>query len=310
MILTITPNTAIDRAVEVVDFEVGSTAKGRLVQCLPAGKGVNISRALAALGAPSIVSGFVGRQDAGLFEAAFEGTPAEPAFVTVDEPTRFDTTIIDPARNTVTHVREMGFRVTPADLERLRGRLAELVARASTVVIAGSLPPGMTPADLRGLMAWCAEGGRRVCVDTSGPALRAAVDAGCALIKPNETELAELTGAAPRGSEEAAEIAKRLLDRVDIVVVTLGAAGAAAVGRDGAWLARAAVASEDVVNTVGCGDAFLAGFCTELDAGRPLPECLRSGVACGSACALTPGSGVVDAETFARLRAAAEVARG
>ncbi len=308
MILTITPNTAIDRAIEVANFRVGDTTKGRVVEILPAGKGVNISRTLCTLGKPSIVSGFVGWGEEAMFEQAFAGTPAQVALVSVDEPTRFDTTIIDPVDNTVTHVRELGFNVGAGDLERLHAKLDELLPATSIVVIAGSLPPGMEPTALVSLIDHCAAGGRRVCVDTSGPALAAAAEHGCALVKPNDVELAEISGAQVNGVDAAVREARKLLDRIEIVVVSLGPEGAVCVTRDGAWCARADVPAEDVVNTVGCGDAFLAGFCAGLDDAAPMDECLRRGVACGSACALTAASGTIERATYERLCARARSA--
>ena len=62
-----------------------------------------------------------------------------------------------------------------------------------------------------------------------------------------------------------------------------------------------------MVNTVGCGDAFLAGFLFGLDAGQPLDVCLRQAVACGAASTLTPSAGSVKPEDVERLAAQARV---
>ena len=309
MILTITPNTAIDRAIEVADFRVGGTMKGRVVAVLPAGKGVNISRTLSALGKPSVATGFVGRGDQQQFVESLAGTRATVDLVPVREPTRVDTTVIDPVNSTVTHVREQGFLVDGDDLARLYEKLDALLPRASTVVVAGSLPPGMEPTALTSLIDQCRGKGRRVCVDTSGRALAAAVEHGCGLVKPNAEELSEICGARPATAAEAAEQARKLLATVGIVIVSLGSDGAVCVTREQAWAAAAPVAPARVVNTVGCGDAFLAGFCGGLDDGEDLDECLRRAVACGSACTLTSESGSIQRQEFEAMYATTRTVR-
>jgi len=303
MILTVTPNTAIDRTIEVPHFHVGGTLKGRVVARAPAGKGVNVSRTLAALGAGSVVSGFVGAEDEAAFRRSFDHTPARVELAPVSQPTRQDTTLIDPANGTVTHVRERGFTVDAHDLARLEAKLDEVLPAVSIVVIAGSLPPGMDGGALAARIAQCKRAGARVCVDANGPGLAAAVQEGCALIKPNAEELADLTGRPVRSAQDAAQQARTLLDQVDVVVVSLAEEGAVCVTSRGAWQGRVLVPQDQVVNTVGCGDAFVGGFLYGLDRGDAIPDCLAMALACGSANALTASAGTVDADAVERLRA-------
>lgn len=309
MILTITPNTAIDRTIEVANFRVDDVAKGRVVAFVPAGKGANISRVLSTLGAPSILSGFAGRDDADRYKRSFADSRAQVDLVAVAEPTRFDTTVIDPVQNTVTHIREEGFHIESDDLARLQGKLDEILPSISTVAIAGSLPPGMTPAALMGLIDQCRSHECRVCVDTSGPALAATAEHGCSLIKPNAEELAEICGAPIDSVEAAVAESRKLSKHVEIVLTSLGADGAVCTMATAAWSAQSPIPSNEVVNTVGCGDAFLAGFLFGLDAGQPFDACLRQAVACGAASTLTPSAGSVEPGDVERLARQAQVER-
>ena len=303
MILTVTPNTAIDRTIEVPHFHVGGTLKGRVVARSPAGKGVNASRTLAALDTPSAVSGFVGAEDEPAFRRSFDHTPARVDLVPVSQPTRRDTTLIDPVNATVTHVREQGFTIDGQDLARLEAKLDEVLPTVSTVVIAGSLPPGMDGDALAARIAQCKRAGARVCVDANGPGLAAAVEEGCALIKPNAEELAGITGRPVHWAEDAAGQARTLLGQVEIVVVSLAEEGAVCVTSEGTWQGRVLVPQDQVVNTVGCGDAFVGGFLYGLDRGVDMADCLAMALACGSANALTASAGTVDARAVERLRA-------
>ena len=95
---------------------------GRLVRTLPAGKGVNVSRILNTLGTASIATGFVGSGEISAYEKSFSGTLVETDFVTLDEPTRENVTIVDPSRGE-THVREEGPAVSPEHIRLLDEKL-------------------------------------------------------------------------------------------------------------------------------------------------------------------------------------------
>jgi len=67
----------------------------------------------------------------------------------------------------------------------------------------------------------------------------------------------------------------------DLVIVTLGAGGAAAVSRDGA-IVEAPALPVDVVDTTGAGDSFVGGFLATWLNDCPLPQALRMACAAGS----------------------------
>ena len=93
--------------------------------------------------------------------------------------------------------------------------------------------------------------------------------------------------------EDVIAAGRPLLDSVQMLAVSLGKDGATLISADGAWHALCHLPPAAVKSTVGCGDALLAGFLAGLEQRRPPAECLRLGVACGSACALTPAAGLI-----------------
>jgi sugar/nucleoside kinase (ribokinase family) len=102
---------------------------------------------------------------------------------------------------------------------------------------------------------------------------------------PNEEQACALTGV-KSGFREAAEA---LLERgVGTVVVTRGAEGAAIVSADGVDSVPAF--ATDVVDTTGCGDAFVAGFIRGLSLGRAPREAALVGSATASFVATGLGS--------------------
>jgi 1-phosphofructokinase len=289
LIVTVTLNPAVDKALEVPGFVVGAHARALVKSLLPAGKGVNVARGVARLGGRAEATGFIGRNEERMFveSLAQEGVPAE--FCPVSGLTRTNTTILDPVARTTTHLRERGFRVGAQDAAAI-GALLERRLRQSpgaTLVFAGSLPDGMAAGSFVELLRACARQGAEVVLDTNGPGLRAAVESGAVrTVKPNLEELAECLGR-PVQREEAPAAARELLGRVETVLLTLGEEGAFLVTQGGVLGRCCPLRAEELGNTVGCGDAFLAGWLRGREVARDAAEALCWAVAAGAASAMS-----------------------
>ena len=160
------------------------------------------------------------------------------------------------------------------------------------VVASGSLPPGV-PADFYARLAQATrQRGVRLVLDSSGPALAAALLAGVFLVKPNLRELRELTGLPLEHPADWRAAAQALIDRgqAEVVALTLGAGGALLLSRDGAWQAEALPV--EVASSVGAGDSCVGALVWSLQQGRALPEAFGWAMAAGSAALLTPGTGL------------------
>jgi 1-phosphofructokinase len=283
-IVAVALNPAFDRTLQVPDLVIGGHQRGRLVSIQPAGKAVNAARLLAALGTPCILTGFVGEADRDRFQRSFDKTPVRVEMFEVQGMTRENITLIDPKHGVETHIRDVGCPPTEEDIERLTRKLGILATKGSYVLFAGSLPPEMTADAFAGMIKVCRDKGAYVAVDSSGPALEAVKRLrGLWLVKPNREELAEMVGRPIQSEQDIPPAAQVLRKRIDNVIVTLGADGAYLFSREGAWRARPHVEAQAVVKTVGSGDALLAGFVHGHAAKKRPPECLRLGVACGTA---------------------------
>jgi len=303
MVITVTLNPAIDKALDVPGFRVGAHARATVRSALPAGKGVNVARGLARLGGRAAASGFMGRDEERMFDESLEAEGVQTRFCPVAGRTRTNTTILDPEFRTSTHLREKGFIVYAADVARLRDMLTGWIMEEAdaTVVFAGSLSQGMGPDDFAGLLRACGGKGTRVFVDANGPALRAALEAGAVdTLKPNLDELGECLGH-PVTREGALVAARGLLDQVGTVLLTLGAEGALLV-RPGLTVgACCPVDQSEVRNTVGCGDAFLAGWLRGEEVTAAPADALCWAVAAGAASAMsnmTVGYSLSDVESL------------
>jgi 1-phosphofructokinase len=305
-LITVGLNPAIDRIVEVPGFRVGGHLPMTPLRRHPAGKAINVSRALAILGRPSIATGFAGQREAAEFEA-FLARVAGPRiacrFRPVEGATRENLTILDPQQRIDTHLREPGFTVTADDVARLTAVLDELAEPGVVICFSGSLPPGLSVDQFVAMLSRCIDRGAKVAVDTSGPALASAITLPLWLVKPNREELASISG----DSDSPAEAARDLARRITHVLTTLGADGAALVTGDQAWHAHLALDAGQVVNTVGCGDCLLGGFLAALWDGATGDAALQTGVATGAANALALGVGEFDQTTVEALRQRAQV---
>lgn len=175
------------------------------------------------------------------------------------------------------------------------------------VVASGSLPPG-APADFYARLAHAArQRGVRLVLDSSGPALAAALQAGVYLVKPNLRELRELTGMPLETPTDWRAAAQALIDRdqTEVVALTLGANGALLLSRSGAWQAEALPV--EVASSVGAGDSFVGALVWALQQEKSLPESFGWAMAAGSAALLTPGTGLCLPQDVHRLQPLVQV---
>jgi 1-phosphofructokinase len=292
VIVTLTPNPSVDRTVEVDLLVRGSVLRATGTQVDAGGKGVNVSRALAAQGrrtrAVLPVGGFVGAQ----LEGLLRGSLTEVVVVPVTEELRANVSVVEPD-GTVTKLNEAGPHLTPHEVEALLLTTVEVAGGAEWVVLSGSLPPGC-PDDFYASVV--ARLDAPVAVDSSGAPLLAALSAGPALVKPNREELREATGLPVTTVGEAVKAAELLRARgAGAVLASLGSDGAVLVQADGVWYGEAPV--DAPVSAVGAGDTALAGF---LAAGGRGPLALAEALAFGAAAVRLPGSRVPTPEEVDR----------
>ena len=255
MIVTVTPNPSIDRTVEIDRLERGALIRARRSSAEAAGKGVNVSCALAAQGVPTLAV-LPLAQDSATTYLRLLADAIPIAAVPIAGSIRINVSLVD-ADGTVTKVNEAGPELGNDDVEAIL-TAATAQASASWIVGCGSLPPG-APADFYERLARGASAPQRVAVDSSGEAFRSAVCAGPALVKPNLAELEALAGRPLATLGDTASAALELIARgCHGVLVSLGPDGALFVDAKGTTHAEARI--EDVANTVGAGDALLAGF--------------------------------------------------
>ncbi len=275
--LTLTLNPALDLTVTLDKLSAGAANLASSGHLGAAGKGINVARVLADLGHNPKVSGFLGQNNDASFRALFSQHDIEDDFVRLAGDTRVNVKISE-ADGRVTDINLPGLRVTEVDWNRLLARLESLADDFGFLVVAGSLPPGVRPQQLEGMIEMWRERGKTVWLDASGDALKAGIKGKPALIKPNIDELVELVGRPIRDEADLIACAQELQQQgIQHVVVSNGAEGVHWFSPRGAWRAR--VPRVKVVSTVGAGDSLVAGLCAGLLEGRDEAFILRRAAA-------------------------------
>ncbi|MBN2712424.1 MAG: hypothetical protein JXR97_08360 [Planctomycetes bacterium] len=291
-ILTVSLNSCIDRTVEVRGFAIGAHTQGEFISEKLAGKAINISRILSTFDIPTILFGFVGRDFKNKLSGSLPenvGNLLSPVF----ERTRVNTTIIDPQHSTDTHIRETGSPLPHGEAEKMLKKIITASNKGDLIILSGSIPPGMEAAGFGTLVGSLVDHGFTVAVDIEGAPLRAAVNAGCHIIKPNEKEFIS-TFCSNNARADTFSEAKSLCEHFPNLTVILSA------GQKGAYLVNkahcfSASCSDTIkpVNTVGAGDALLAGYACGLKRALTPAECLSLGVQTATASLLSAEAGAI-----------------
>ncbi len=273
-IATITLNPAIDQTAAIVDFKAGEVNRVDWEQVDPGGKGVNVASFLTDFGYSVTVSGFLGQDNAGLFESFFAQKGIHNRFVLIPGKTRVNVKIIDAAQNQVTDINFPGQVPTATDTAALIQVVDQLAMTCDWFVLSGSIPVGLSPRIYAELITRLQAQGKTVVLDASGESFRQALPLAPYAIKPNLAELQELVGQPLETEVAVVQAAQALLAQgLHCVVVSMGARGAIFAEADAVVYARPP--QIQVVSTVGAGDAMVAGLVIAKLRGLSLAESAR-----------------------------------
>jgi 1-phosphofructokinase family hexose kinase len=270
-VLTLTLNPAIDETVFLDTLVPGAVNRALGHHRQAGGKGINVSSMLSQYGIPSTATGLLGRVNPGLFEMLFKERGITDECLRISGETRTGIKIVAESSGQTTDINFPGAEPTRDNLVELKRRIAGLCRPGAWMVAAGSLPTGVLPGDFSGLIDAARQAGAMVAVDTSGAALRAAVDRGVDLVKPNHHELAELFGhELPDSKSRIAAAIELQRSGIAHVIVSLGGDGAIFASPDG--VLASSPPPVRVASTVGAGDSLLAGYLAGLVRGMGLAE--------------------------------------
>ncbi len=306
MIYPVTLNPALDRELTVPAIEFDEVLRATELRIDAGGKGFNVSRALQALGAPSVALGLLGGETGRRIGGALQrlGIGVDP--VEVEGETRTNISIVNADHSHYIKVNETGPLVSAEEQARLLRKVEGLAQAGDWWVLSGNLPRGVPAGFYQQIICAVQAAGARAVLDTSGEALKLGCQAGPYLVKPNACEAAELTGVPVTSPHDAGEAVRAILALgVENVFMSFGKLGALVADARDAWFAAAPPVRER--NPIGAGDCAVAGLVWALSQGLPLAEALRWGVASGSAAASLAGTAVGDRALVSALAGRVQV---
>jgi len=291
-IVSVTLNTCVDHALFVETLRLGDTNRVLRTETDAGGKGVNLARVAAEMGAETLATGFAGGGPGAFIRHVLDVQGVRHAFVETAGETRTNFSVEDTTDAPPTTFNARGPEIEPGELEALWAKCRGVASAGRWVALGGSIPPGVAPEIYRDLGAMFHEAGCRVLVDADGDPMRLALDAGPHLCKPNAREASRLLGRPIETPEQAVLAAQEIRTMQGggeaMTIVSLGPDGAVLACAKGVLIGHAPTVKSR--STIGSGDSMLGAFLWALGEGSPIDEALHWGLAAGAATATTNGS--------------------
>ncbi|WP_128923875.1 1-phosphofructokinase family hexose kinase [Bradyrhizobium guangxiense] len=302
-ILTITANPAVDVSTSVDRIVPVAKLRGIGQRRDPGGGGINVARVVKRLGGNATALFPVGGLTGDLLRQLLDREGVESLTFPIAGEPRQDFFVSEISTGQPYRFILPGPPLADSEWQRCLAMLSAIEPFPRFVVASGSLPGGVPDDFYARVASIVRRRGARMILDTSGPALVAAVAEGVELVKPNLREMRELVGREPSDAAEWEAAARTLVrsGKAATVALTMGHLGAALVTSDRVLRARPLAITP--VSAVGAGDSFLGALVHGLASGAGLEHCFRQAVAAGAAALLNPGTELCRPDDVKRLAA-------
>ncbi|MDF2590568.1 MAG: 1-phosphofructokinase family hexose kinase [Clostridia bacterium] len=306
MIIVVSLNPAIDTMYLMENFGAGKVQRPVKVLRSAGGKGMNVARVATCLGEQVCLTGLIGGANGSSFEKMARQSGIKTCLLPIEGETRICINVVDGKTGECTEILEKGPTVQKKEYDLFLEQYDALLKEATVVVLSGSLPRGLPADAYRSLIRMAKQQKISVLLDTSGEALLEGIKEIPTAIKPNEDEMAELF---PKVSANPSNLGKELLNLycqgIHFPMVSMGKDGVLVpMEKD---ILQYSLPLDQVINTVGSGDAFMAGLAVGIHRGYEEHEILTLACACGSANTQFQETGYVEQELVKKFRTLVEV---
>ncbi|MGN1154769.1 MAG: 1-phosphofructokinase [Agathobacter sp.] len=285
MIYTVTFNPAIDYVIYTGEVKLGSTNRSVREEIYFGGKGINVSIVLKELGIESKALGFLAGFTGDAIEKGLADMGIDTDFVHLEEGNSRINVKIKATEET--ELNGQGPDINNKAIAALFEKIDHLVD-GDSLILAGSIPSSL-PSDIYEQILERLSGKKiRVVVDATNDLLLNVLKYKPFLIKPNNHELGEMFGVEPETDEDIEKYARRLQDMGAVNVLVSMAGDGAMLIDEFAETHRCGVCKGIVKNSVGAGDAMVAGFLAGY-LNRDYEYALKLGTAAGGATAFSDG---------------------
>jgi 1-phosphofructokinase family hexose kinase len=306
MIYTTLYNPAIDLLYEVEDLSSQNTFTSLSTRQFPAGKGMNVAKVIKALGEEVTVIAIMPSDDKERFENYLKSLGIDFLFFSVNGAVRINTTIVENSSSITQHFNAEGDHFSTQIQDEFEAFVSKLVKKGDSWIFSGSIPSGIDSDSYAKMITLCNSRGATTILDSRDNALDYGIMSKPLIISPNETELELFFKEPIEGVKHIALKGKKLIDMgIEFVFITLGESGVIALHKSECLLCSLTI--DKIVDTVGCGDAFLGGVVVGRERGFDFREICRLAVASGASNACHTGPGEVNKDQVWRFMERVEI---
>jgi 6-phosphofructokinase 2 len=309
-ILTVTLNPALD-----VSTSIDRIAPTHKMRCQPAqthagGGGINVARVVRRLGGDCLALFPAGGAHGELLHQLLQADQVPCAVTPIAQDTRESFSVLELSTGQQWRFVLPGPTLAEAEWQLCLDAIAAMAPAPRFLVASGSLPPGVPDDFYARLTRLALSRGSRMVLDTSGPALKAALNEGVYLFKPSLSELRGLTGLALTDEAQWRQAAQDIVQRgqAEVVALSLGDQGALLVTAQATWRAPS-LPVPVVASTIGAGDSFLGALVWALNEGQAMEEAFCMAMAAGASALRAPGTALCDVDDVRQLRQQVQLTR-
>lgn len=188
MIVTVTLNPAVDKSAHLEVINKHSINRLQGVESDAGGKGINISRTIKRLNRSSIATGFLGGSAGTFIHCLLEREGIDSHMIDIIGNTRTNLKIFDGEQG-ISEFNEEGPFVLQHEMDELTDYLRTHLSDNSVVVLAGSLPQGVSQTTYSSLIEVIKEANCLACIDTNLTQTSYCLDCEADIVKLNAHEI-------------------------------------------------------------------------------------------------------------------------
>jgi 1-phosphofructokinase family hexose kinase len=286
MIGTVTVNPAIDKIYLIDDFglnQLHRISDDSKNDFSTGGKGVNVSVMLNGFGVPSVALGFTGGVFGKKIEIELRALGITTSFIRTQFDTRANVYVIDNKNDSITEINESGSEISREDITLFLDRYQKLLNQVSTMVLAGSILPGMDGGFYSNLVRLAKAKNVKAIVHTAPKNIYKSVKEGTPIIFPDMRSTCEFDGKKLDSVDACLEQGKQIIKEhkeTEIVLFSHLVENIVAITNE----KKAYVFSQKdlkLANLIGFSDAIIAGVAYGIQSNMSIKEMLCFGCVAG-----------------------------
>jgi 6-phosphofructokinase 2 len=289
-ILTLTLNPCIDMSSEINEVIPEEKLRCADPKFDPGGGGINVSRVIRKLGGYSYAMYCSGGPQASLLEDLLDRDCVERKTIKIEGWTRQNITFFETKSRQQFRFNMPGPNLLKSEGQECIDLIMGLMPAPDYVVISGSTPSGFVSSFMSQLARHFKETGTRLVVDTSGDSLKAFIEFGTYLIKPNLKEFSDILKKDEIPDHELEACCKEFMDKgyCEVLLLSLGEKGSIlATSKDIKRISGPEVTSK---SKIGAGDSMVGGVVFGLANNYSLYDSVVLGVAAGTSAVMSEGT--------------------